>query len=86
MKAQISEFQLLLLAACEGTSVTTRELIKELSSEEVTLIKSGDITLNEIKEIVLDLADSKDNEPLYKVPIRKQSTDKPYEGSSTEEE
>lgn len=86
MKTQINEFQSLLLAACEGTSVTTRELVKELSSEEITLIKSGDITLDEIKEIVLDLADSKNNEPLYKVPMRKQSTDKSYDSNLTEEE
>ena len=81
MKAQISEFQLLLLAACDGTSVTTRELVKEFSLEEIALIKSGDITLDEIKEIVLDLADSKDNEPLYKIPTKKQGKDEPFDGN-----
>jgi len=84
MKAQINEFQLLLLAACEGTSVTTRELVKELSSEEITLIKSGEISLDDIKEIVNDLADSKDNEPLYKVSMRKKGKDEPYDGNLTE--
>ena len=84
MKAQISEFQSLLLAACQGTSVTTRELIKVLSLEEIALIKSGDINPDEIKEVVLDLADSKDNEPLYKVPMRKRGANDPYDDNLTE--
>ena len=84
MKAQSNEFQSLLLLACEGTSVTTRELIKALSIEEITLLKCGDISLDEIKEIVHDLADSKDNELLYKVPLKKRDTDEPYGGNLSE--
>ena len=84
MKTQSNEFQSLLLAACKGTSITTRELVKELSFEEITLIKSGDISLEEIKEIVIDLADTKDNEQLYKVSLGKKSTDVPDDSNFTE--
>ncbi len=84
MKAQINEFQSQLQAACEGTSVSTRELVKELSVEEIALIKSGDISLEEIKETVRDLADTKDNEQLYKVSTRKRAADESYEDNVTE--
>lgn len=55
------ELQSLLSIACEGTSVTVRELIKVLSIEEITMIKSGDLTLDDLKEIVCDIADSQRN-------------------------
>ena len=84
MKTQSNEFQSFLIAACEGTSVTTRELVKELSLEDIALIKSGDISLDEIKEIVLDLADAKDNELLYKVTIRKKGITEPDDSNFSE--
>ncbi len=73
-----NEFQRLLQRACKGTSVTTRDLVRELTLNDIASIKTGEIGLDYIKEIVSDLADSKDNESLYKVPIGKRDTQEMY--------
>ena len=73
-----NEFQKLLQTACKGTSVTTRDLAKELTLNDIASIKAGEIGLDYIREIVSDLADSIDNESLYKVPIGKRDTQEMY--------
>lgn len=84
MNDEINEFRSLLLAACEGTSVTTRELIKAFSPEEITLIKAGDISFTDIQEVVSELADTKDNETAYKIAMKKRAVDDITEDTSTE--
>ena len=52
----LSPLQLTLREACDGTSVSTRELLKELSSVDLAAIREGELTIDDLKEIVLDLA------------------------------
>ncbi len=57
--------------ACEGTSISFRELYAALSRDEISGIKDGVIGVEDIREIVLELDDSKSNEERYKMPISK---------------
>lgn len=56
-----------LTEACQGTSVTTRELIAELSKYDLTAIREGEMTADDLKPLVLDIADGKDNVNVYRV-------------------
>ena len=67
-------FQKFLLKACQGTSVTPRDLVSALTLEDIAAIKSGEMVVGDVLEIVVDLADSKDNELLYKVPMGKKDS------------
>lgn len=64
-----------LKSACKGTSVTTRELLKELTSEDLVEIKTGEMTVDDLKNVVLDLADNKDNAKLYRINVKDNNAD-----------
>ena len=74
MKSRDTEFQRFLQAACKGTTVTPRELVVALTIDDIRRIKSGDLIIDDVREIVKDLADSKDNAAIYKIPISKKDT------------
>lgn len=74
-KINTSVLQTTLEAACKGTSVTTRELIKELTIDDIADIKSGDLTTADLVNIVLDMADDKDNAKLYRVKVKSNESD-----------
>ncbi len=69
-KIKTSVLQSILEAACKGTSITTRELIKELTIDDLADIKSGDMSAADLMSLVLELADNKDNEVLYRVKVK----------------
>jgi hypothetical protein len=69
-KTKTSVLQSILETACKGTSVTTRELIKELTIDDLADIKSGDMSAADLTSLVLELADNKDNEVLYRVKVK----------------
>ena len=62
--------QSILEIACQGTSVTARELIKELSADDLADIKTGYMTAADLTSMVVELADNKDNEKLYRVKVK----------------
>lgn len=51
--------------------MTPRELVGALSYDDIVSIKTGDLLVEDVLEIVKDLADSKDNAFLYKIPMKK---------------
>lgn len=53
-------FQTMLEKACKGTIVTPRELLRELVISGYKNLYSGDLSLEEVKMIVVDLVDSKE--------------------------
>ncbi len=62
-----SLLQRILEKACKGTSVTTRELFVELTQDDLASVKNGELTAEDLRLLVLDLADSKENAQLYRV-------------------
>ena len=70
MNTHVTLLHQVLSLACEGSCVTFRELFTTLSQEEIQAIKAGEIGIDDLKEIVNDLADSKQNTDHYKVPMR----------------
>tara|TARA_R110002096_G_scaffold78934_11_gene185512 strand:+ start:1227 stop:1478 length:252 start_codon:yes stop_codon:yes gene_type:complete len=74
-KIKPSVLQAALETACKGTSVTTRELVKELTVDEIAEIKSGDITAADLVNLVLELADNKDNATLYRIKVKNNESD-----------
>lgn len=58
-------FQAIVQKACEGTSITTKELIKTLDWEDIARIKEGELTVEDLRLTVLELADSKDMAAVY---------------------
>ena len=60
-------FQWALKCACEGTDVTTRELLKTLAWDDIARIKEGEITVEDLRLTVMELADSKEKAALYTV-------------------
>lgn len=66
-KTRKSIFQKTLEKACSGTSVTTRELIAALNSYDLAAIREGEMDAEDLKTLVLDIADSKDNASRYRV-------------------
>jgi hypothetical protein len=69
-KIKTSVLQTILKTACKGTSVTTRELLKELTTDDLADIRNGDMTTDDIVSLVLELADNKDNIKLYRVKVK----------------
>ncbi len=69
-KIKTSVLQTILETACKGTSVTTRELLKELTIDDLADIRNGDMTTDDIVSLVLELADNKDNIKLYRVKVK----------------
>ena len=59
MDSSQSPLQKILAKACAGTIVTTKELVKELSREDFVNIKEGEMTVDDLRQIVLDLVESK---------------------------
>lgn len=59
--------QKILEKACKGTAVTTRELITALSAYDLAAIREGEITAEDLKTIVSDIADDKENADRYRV-------------------
>ncbi len=57
---KLSPTQLILSQACEGSIVTTRELVKTLSLSDLAALREGDLTVDDLKEIVLDIASQKE--------------------------
>ena len=53
--------QIMLRQACAGTSVSTRELVKELTFSDLANLREGEMTVDNLKEIVSDLAAGKDD-------------------------
>ena len=69
-KIKTSVLQAILETACKGTSVTTRELFKELTIDDLAEIKNGDMTATDLANLVLELADNKDNIKLYRIKVK----------------
>lgn len=69
-KINTGSLQTILETACKGTSVTTRELLKELTTDDLADIRNGDMTFEDIVSLVMDLADNKDNITLYRVKVK----------------
>ena len=69
-KISTSSLQAILEAACKGTSVTTRELLKELTTDDLADIRYGDMTISDLMNLVLELADNKDNIKLYRIKVK----------------
>jgi hypothetical protein len=69
-KIKTSVLQTILETACKGTSVTTRELFKELTIDDLAEIKNGDMTATDLANLVLELADNKDNIKLYRIKVK----------------
>ena len=61
-------FNRLLAKACKGTSITPRELLRELIGIGYQNVSDIDFSLEDLKEIVADLVDSKDNAAIYNIP------------------
>ena len=57
---KLSPTQLILSQACEGSIVTTRELLKTLSLTDLAAMREGDLTIEDLKEIVSDIASQKE--------------------------
>ncbi len=60
-----NRFHKLLEKACKGTSITPRELIRELVYSGYKNLYDLDLTLDDLKMIVSDLEDSKETSVLY---------------------
>ncbi len=58
-------FNKLIGKACKGTTVTTKELLRELVDNGYQNFKELDLTLEDLKMIVSDIADSKEISALY---------------------
>ena len=69
-KTKLEPLQFILKTACTGTSVTTRDLIKELTKDDLADIKNGYMTANDLTDLVMELADNKDNKQLYRVKAK----------------
>lgn len=54
--------------------MTPRELVSALTLDDIAAIKSGEMVVGDVLDIVVDLADSKDNELIYKVPMGKKDS------------
>ena len=48
-----------LLLACKGFDIETRELLKALTHDDLVSIKEGELTVDDLREIARDIADSK---------------------------
>ena len=59
-RSKKSGFNRLIEKACKGTAVSTREFYREIASNGYKNFKDLDLTLEELKSIVLDIADSKE--------------------------
>lgn len=57
---KLSPIQILLSQACEGSLVTTRELVKTLSLSDLAALREGELTVDDLKEIVADIASQKE--------------------------
>ena len=66
---KLSPLQLALRQACAGTTITTRELIKELSFSDLADLREGELTVDDLREIVLDLASAKDDSFLSDIVV-----------------
>ena len=80
-KIKTGFLQAILETSCKGTSVTTRELIKELTIDDLADIKNGDMTATDLTNLVVELADYKDNIKLYRVKVK---NTEPKNSSSSE--
>lgn len=60
MANKLNPLQKILLEACKGINIETRELLKSLSHDDLLSIKEGDLTADDLREIAFDIADSKD--------------------------
>ena len=69
-KIKTGALQTILETACKGTSITTRELIKELTMDDLADIKNGEITATDLTNLVLELADNKDNIMSYRLKVK----------------
>ena len=49
----------ILKKACADTIVSTKELVKELSRDDLVNIREGEMTVGDLRQIVLDLVESK---------------------------
>ena len=64
---EVTSLKDLLNLACEGTGVSRRELFKALSRWEIKSVKEGDVTVDDLKQIVLEIEDSNQNAHLYRI-------------------
>ena len=61
MSKELSPLQQILLEACEGFDIETRELLKALTHDVLVSIKEGELTANDLREIARDIAESKND-------------------------
>ena len=56
--------------ACLETSVSTKELLRKLTTSEVTSIMDGELTIEDLKIIVQELVEDKENVLIYRTPVK----------------
>lgn len=71
MKANNSLLHQVITHACKGTTISFREAYAALSIHEINAIKAGEMGVNDLKDMIDELVDSKSNIEKYTVPIRK---------------
>lgn len=59
-------FNSLLEKACRGTSITPKELLRELVTSGYKDIYSSDLRIEDLKMIIADLVDSKEISDMYR--------------------
>lgn len=79
-KIKASALQIVLETACKGTSVTPRDLVKELSIDDLADIKNGDMTATDLVNLVTELADNIDNAKIYRVKVKNTETKNTFDG------
>ena len=75
MPEQIPPIKQILELACEGTTITFKQLFSALSTEEIADAKAGQITIEDLKEIINELIDINTNIDQYRVPTGKNQSD-----------
>ena len=56
--------------ACIGTLISPKELLRQLTASEVTSIMEGELTVEDLRTIVQELVEDKENALIYRVPSK----------------
>jgi hypothetical protein len=71
LKGNNSLLHKVITRACKGTTISFREIFSTLSVHEIDAIKAGEIGVQDLKDLIDELVDSKSNIERYTIPIRK---------------
>lgn len=59
--SQSNKLLIMLEQACHGTPITVRDLYKELGEVEVDMLKSGELDMEYLSALILDLVEANQN-------------------------